>query len=143
MKKILYTGLLLLVTLFAKAQDNDFKKDVKQLIKLMGVPEQVEYTREDEILSVSPEKEDVFTKQLDSLLLVYNEKVELHFLEKYTHDEVKEIIQFYKTPLGEKLVKENKGYILAYNDAKHMYYEKQGEILYFIRTGKYKEKEEE
>ncbi|WP_330442501.1 DUF2059 domain-containing protein [Flavobacterium sp. C4GT6] len=143
MKKILYTGLLLLVTLFAKAQDNDFKKDVKQLIKLMGVPEQVEYTREDEILSVSPEKEDVFTKQLDSLLLVYNEKVELHFLEKYTHDEVKEIIQFYKTPLGEKLVKENKGYILVYNDAKHMYYEKQGEILYFIRTGKYKEKEEE
>lgn len=143
MRKILYTGLLLSVTLFAKAQDNDFKKDVKELIKLMGVPEQVEYTREDEILSVSPEKEEIFTKQLDSLLLVYNEKVELHFLEKYTHDEVKEIIQFYKTPLGKKLVKENKDYILDYNEAKHMFYEKQGEILYFVRTGKYKENEEE
>ncbi|MUV02594.1 DUF2059 domain-containing protein [Flavobacterium rakeshii] len=141
MKKILYTVLLLSVTLFAEAQDNDFKKDVKQLIKLMGVPEQVEYTREDEILSVSPENEEIFTKQLDSLLLVYNEKVELHFLEKYTHDEVKEIIRFYETPLGKKLTKENRGYISAYNEAKHMYYELQGEILYFIKTGRYKEKE--
>ncbi|WP_417353966.1 hypothetical protein [Flavobacterium sp.] len=98
MKKIFYTALLLLAVLSVKAQDDSFKKDVNELIKLMGVTEQTEHTREDKILSVSPENEAEFTKKLDSLLVVYNQEVGKHFLEKYTHEEIKEIIKFYNSP---------------------------------------------
>lgn len=141
MKKIFYTGLLLLIALSLNAQDNSFKKDVQELIKLMGVIEQTQHTREDRILSVSPENEAAFTKKLDSLLVVYNQEVEEHFLEKYTHEEVKDIIKFYKLPLGKKFSAENKSYIAAYDEAKSLFYEKMGDIQYYVRAGKYKVEE--
>ena len=141
MKIIFYIALLLLAALSLKAQDDSFKKDVNELIKLMGVTEQTEHTREDKILSVSPENEAEFTKKLDSLLVVYNQEVEKHFLEKYTHEEVKEIIKFYNSPLGKKFSAENKSYITAYDEAKSLFYEKMGDLQYYVRVGKYKTEE--
>ena len=141
MKRIFYTALLLLAVLSVKAQDDSFKKDVNELIKLMGVTEQTEHTREDKILSVSPENEAEFTKKLDSLLVVYNQEVEKHFLEKYTHEEIKEIIKFYNSPLGKKFSAENKSYIAAYDEAKSLFYEKTGDLQYYVKVGKYKVEE--
>ena len=116
--------------------DAAFKKDVLKLMDLMGVPEQVDYKREYTIIWSRPDEEKEAVAEFETTVPEFLKNSELHFLTKYTHEEVKEIIRFYETPVGKKLVDNNKNYIDVYQAADDVYSDAFTEIHFAARKNK-------
>lgn len=143
MKHILFTILFFALTLSVSAQDEAYRKDVQKMMKLMGIPEQVKHTREYYIMWTTPEKEKEFIEKFDPTMPELLKNTEDYFTTKYTHDEVKAIINFYETSAGKKLTANNKKYIELYNEADDKYQDKFLELNFAQRKNQPKQKEKE
>lgn len=103
MKKILLAFAFLLVANFAVAQDAAFKADVKKLLQLSGANNQMEMARKQVASMVPADKKEAFNKDFDEVLKPVIEKQEKFYLTEFTHEEVKQIIKFYESPIGKKM----------------------------------------
>lgn len=112
--------------------------DVKQLMVSMGVYNRAAYTREQKIMWTKPENEQKVINVMDVMEPVFLENSEKYLLLAYLPDQIKEINAFYKTPLGEKMIKANKEYIEVYDEAEGKCSQSFIEILSFEKAGKYK-----
>lgn len=102
MKKIIVTIIVVFVSHFGMAQDS-FKNDVLKVLKASGSAAQMELAKEQVMGSIPEEKKAAFSKDFNESLPSLYDKMAKVYMEIYTHDEVKQILKFYDTPIGKKM----------------------------------------
>lgn len=125
--------LLIFTTSGLHAQDMLFKEDVQKLMKVMGVPERIDAMREYERMWTKPEKEAEYMPMFESTIPDFLQNVETYYINKYTHDEVKELLQFYNSPLGKKVTANAAALNEAYSKAKDVYGDLFDEVYFKYR----------
>ncbi|MBT8323925.1 MAG: DUF2059 domain-containing protein [Winogradskyella sp.] len=103
MKKILLICLITLSTqLFAQDQDS-FKTDAVEFIKLTGSASAFQSAIEQIGAMVPEDKKEAYLIEAEATLEGLYEDIAELYMREFTHDEIKELIQFYNTDLGKKL----------------------------------------
>lgn len=104
MKKIVLTFALVLAAQIGMAQTNEaFKKDVLKVIEVTGSASQMKLAK-DQILKMIPkEKQAAFLIEFDASLPSLYDKIAKVYMEEYSHDDIKQILKFYETPVGKKM----------------------------------------
>jgi hypothetical protein len=101
MKKTIFIIALLIGTAFSiQAQDEAFKKDAIKLAELGSKSAEASLNQ---VYTMIPEdKVAEFKKELDPIMQEFYTKLGEKSMEYYTHDEVKEILKFYESEIGQK-----------------------------------------
>lgn len=106
MKKLLFTVALILLAQFSFAQDA-FKADVVKLIQNSGAAGPMKVAKE-QVMAVVPEaKKAAFSKDFDATLPSLYEKMAKVYMEVYTHQDIKEMLKFYESPIGKKMAEKS------------------------------------
>ena len=102
MKKLIIVLAIALVSQLGLAQDA-FKADVQKVVQLTGSAAQAEVAKKQIVTMVPEAKQAAFIKEFDALVPDYLASIEKYYMETYSHEEVKQMIKFYETPVGKKL----------------------------------------
>ena len=102
MKKILATLVIVFVAQFATAQDA-FKADVLKVLKASGSAAQMEIAKEQVMNNIPESKRAEFSKDFDASLPSLYDKMAKVYMEVYTHDDIKKMLEFYNSPVGKKI----------------------------------------
>lgn len=102
MKKVALTFILFITAHFAFAQDA-FKTDMKKYMELSGQLNTFEMLTKELENNIPEAKRVEFNKELKSSLSVLMDKMAEMYMTEFTHDDVKEMIKFYESPVGKKL----------------------------------------
>jgi hypothetical protein len=102
MKKTILMVLFCLVGQISMAQ-NDFKTDVLLLIKNTGATASMDVAKKQITDMIPAEKREAFLKEFDAMTPALYEKMAAIYMEEFTHEDVKEAIKFYETPIGKKM----------------------------------------
>jgi len=102
MKKLVLTVAFFLVAHFAIAQDA-FKADVLKVIQQSGAAGPMQMAKEQIMQNIPLTKRADFSKEFDASLPALYDKLAKVYMEAYTHDEVKEMLKFYESPIGKKI----------------------------------------
>jgi hypothetical protein len=102
MKKLLLAAVFMLVAQIAMAQDATFKPDVVKLLELSGATTQFELSVGQLVKSVPVEKQADFKKDLKESLKGLIDKIADVYMTEFTHDDVKQMIKYYESPIGKK-----------------------------------------
>lgn len=133
MKKFILIVCLLAASIVS-AQDQSVKDDVQKLIKAIGISQRIDAMREYERMWTKPEEEKEYMVKFEATIPVFLQNVESYYLKNYTHDEIKELLKFYESPLGKKVTANSANLNVAYSGAE----EKWDELFYEVFF-KYKE----
>ncbi len=107
MKKILILFVFALISNLGFSQAEDFKKDALRLIEVGGSSSQIKQARKQILQMIPQEKQAAFIIEFDSSLPPLYDKMADALMTEYTHDEVKEILKFYDSPIGKKMTAKN------------------------------------
>lgn len=102
MKKILLSFILILVAQASFAQDA-FKKDFKKYLALSGQMKPFETLITQLTEKVAEEKRADFKKEITASVNLLGDKMAELYMTEFTHDDVKQMIKFYESPVGKKL----------------------------------------
>lgn len=102
MKKVLFAIAFMFVAQFALAQDATFKTDVSKLLTISGATTQFELAVGQIVKNVPAEKQAEFKKDLTESLKGLIDKIADVYMVEFTHDDVKQMIKYYETPIGKK-----------------------------------------
>ena len=102
MKKLLLTLAFIFIAQVGFAQDA-FKKDVVHFIEISGQAKVFEMLTKDLVKNVPAEKQAEFKKELAASIKDLVGKMADMYIGEFTHDEIKEAIKFYESPVGKKL----------------------------------------
>lgn len=102
MKKLILSVVVLLVTQLAIAQDS-FKNDVLKVLKASGSGAQMEMAKEQVLANIPDDKKADFSKDFDASLPSLYDKMAKVYMETYTHEEIKQMLKFYNSPVGKKI----------------------------------------
>ncbi|OBQ54951.1 DUF2059 domain-containing protein [Tamlana sp. s12] len=104
MKNFLLASLLLVVS-FVNAQTNEeFKNEAIEFMKLTGATSAFDAAIDQLGTSVPADKKEAYTIEAQETLTgLYNQMADL-YMSEFTHKEIKDLIAFYNSPLGKKLV---------------------------------------
>lgn len=106
MKKIIVTIAVVLVSQFGMAQDA-FKEDVLKVLKASGSAAQMEMAKDQVLVSIPEDKKADFSKDFDASLPSLYDKMAKVYMEVYTHDEIKQMLKFYESPVGKKITEKS------------------------------------
>lgn len=110
MKKLVFVFAFALASQFGFSQE-DFKADVMKVIEMSGSNATMDAAKAQVLAMVPSDKQAEFTKEFDAIIKSISEQQAKNFMEVYTHDDVKEMIKFYESPVGKKM--QEKAPILA------------------------------
>lgn len=102
MKKIILTIVVLCIAQLGMAQDA-FKQDVLKVLKASGSTAQMKLAKEQIIGNIAEEKKADFSKDFDASLPALYDEMAKAYMEIYTHEDVKEMLKFYNSPVGKKM----------------------------------------
>lgn len=102
MKKLIFTIAIILASQLGMAQDA-FKEDVIKVLKASGSGAQMELAKEEVMGSIPEDKRADFSKDFDASLPSLYDKMAKIYMETFTHDEVKQMLKFYDSPVGKKI----------------------------------------
>lgn len=95
-------SLIFSMTAFAQAQ-SDFKKETIEFIKLTGSADLFDSAIDQVGAMVPADKKDAYLKEAKATLTdLYSQLADI-YMEEFTQEDVKELVAFYKTDLGQKL----------------------------------------
>jgi len=103
MKKLLFVVAFIMAANLGMAQDAAFKADVEKFIQLAGANAQLDIAKKQVVAMVPADKKDAFSKDFDAILKPIRDKQIAFYLKEFTHDEVKQLVKFYESPLGKKM----------------------------------------
>lgn len=107
MKKIIAIIILLFSSVIL-AQESTLQEDAEQLVKLTFDISDKHQTKYMLTRGVSEDNREAFKQEYDAAIKVYIAECAKFYKEKYTHTEIKEMIQFYETPVGKKMAKDGR-----------------------------------
>lgn len=102
MKKVLLAVVFMLVAQLSMAQDAAFKTDVIKLLELSGANAQYEVALSQIVKNAPAEKQAAFKKDLMESLKPLTAKIADIYMAEFTHDDVKQMIKYYESPVGKK-----------------------------------------
>jgi hypothetical protein len=102
MKKLFTVVAFFFIANAAMAQDA-FKADVLKVIQQSGAAAPMQMAKEQVMENIPLTKRADFSKDFDATLPMLYEEIAKIYMETYTHDEVKEMLKFYDSPVGEKM----------------------------------------
>lgn len=102
MKKVLLAVAFMFVAQFAMAQDAAFKADALKLLNISGATTQFELAVGQIVKNVPAEKQADFKKDLSESLKGLIDKIADVYMVEFTHDDVKQMIKYYESPIGKK-----------------------------------------
>jgi len=103
MKKLFTAVILLLAVQLSSAQSADFKKDAIEYLKLSGSLSTITTILEPVVQQIPETKRADFQKELDGILPTLYEQNAAAIMKYFTHDDIKKMNEFYKTPIGKKM----------------------------------------
>ena len=107
MKKIILVILFLVVSITINAQDNEaFKKDTERLVEIVAGPA-FKPVIEQFSGMVATDKKEEFLKELDKTFPALYVEMAKIYMEEFTHDEIKNLLDFYATPTGIKIAEKS------------------------------------
>lgn len=106
MKKIVLTIALILVAQLSFAQDA-FKADALKLIQNSGAAGPMKSAKEQVMASIPQDKQAVFSKEFDATLPSLYDKMAKVYMEIYTHQDIKDMLKFYDSPVGKKMAEKS------------------------------------
>lgn len=103
MKKTILVVLFLFTAIMVSAQEKDaFAKDTEKLIELSSKPALQPMI--DQFAGMVPaEKKEAFLKDVEGTFPEFFASMAKIYMEEFTHDEIKELLAFYKSPIGKKM----------------------------------------
>lgn len=102
MKKFILTVAFVVMAQLGMAQDA-FKADALKVIEKSGAAGPIKNVKDQVIVSIPEAKQDEFAKEFDATLPALYDKMAEIYMETYTHDEIKEMLKFYESPIGQKI----------------------------------------
>lgn len=102
MKKFILTVAVVLIAQLGMAQDS-FKQDVLKVIEKSGAAGPIKNVKDQVIGNIPEAKQAEFSKEFDATLPALYDKMAVIYMETYTHDEIKEMLRFYESPIGQKI----------------------------------------
>lgn len=103
MKNLFIAATMLLSVQFVSAQTSDFKKDVIEMVKISGTTANITAFLEPVIGQIPEDKRTDFKKDIDAIMPSLYESTAETMMKYYTHDDVKKMMEFYKSPIGKKV----------------------------------------
>lgn len=104
MKKIFATIAFLCIAFTGTAQSEEFKKDIYQYLEITGGVKSQLVMMEAQLSQIlEGENLQNALKEIEAELPELNEKIVALYAKTYTHEEIKEIVKFYQSPVGKKL----------------------------------------
>lgn len=105
MKKTILLVLFVLTAFVSNAQDKEkdqFTKDTEKLIEMSSRPALQPMI--DQFAGMVPaEKKDEFLKDVEKTFPEFFGSMAKIYMEEYTHDEIKQLLAFYNSPIGKKM----------------------------------------
>ncbi len=103
MKKLVLIAFVTLISLTANAQEKDqFTKDTEKLVEIIIKPTIAPILKQFESM-VAEDKREAFFKDVEATYPEFFTDLAKIYKEEFTHDEIKELLAFYATPIGKKL----------------------------------------
>lgn len=103
MKKLFFVFALVLVANLGSAQTNDaFKADVMKILKVTG-SSQIKMIKNQVLKMVPAEKQAAFLVEFEATMPSYYDKIAEVYMKEYTHDDIKQMLKFYESPIGKKI----------------------------------------
>ncbi|HFS67820.1 MAG TPA: DUF2059 domain-containing protein [Flavobacteriia bacterium] len=107
MKKIILVAFLVVISLTTVAQDKDqFTKDTETLMEIMIKPSFKPVIAQFSAM-VTDDKKEAFTKEVEATMPELYENMAIIYMKEFSHDEIKELLKFYATPLGKKMAEKS------------------------------------
>ena len=107
MKRIILVVFVALLSLTTNAQEKDpFTKDTEKLMEILIKPS-IAPTIDQFIGMVAEDKKEAFKKEVEGTLPEFYTSLAKIYMNEFTHDEIKELLQFYATPVGKKLAEKS------------------------------------
>ena len=104
MKKIFLSVAFICVAQFGMAQ-NTYNQDVMEMIKLSGSTATISVVIDQVMPMVPEDKKADFKKEFEGTLDSLYEKLIPVYQKYYTHEDIKKMLEFYKSPTGQKISK--------------------------------------
>ncbi len=102
MKKLLITAAFFFVANLTMAQDA-FKADVLKVIQQSGAAAPMQMAKEQVMENIPLTKREAFSKDFDATLPSLYEEIAKVYMEVYTHEDIKQMLKFYDSPIGKKM----------------------------------------
>ncbi len=109
MKKVVLTFVFAFLTQIGMAQDDVYKKDIMRLVAMSSSVEQIKLAKEQVVKMIPEAKQAAFIIEFDAALPPLYDNIAKVYMETYTKEEVKEIIKFYDSPIGKKVIEKSGG----------------------------------
>jgi len=103
MKKFLIIAAIVFSVQFSFSQNEAFKADVMKLIEKSGSNGSMDSAKKQIYNMISEENHEAFSKEFDAKLPKLYEKLADAYMEIYTHQDIKDLLKFYETPIGKKM----------------------------------------
>ena len=109
MKKLFFVFALVLVANLGSAQTKDaFKTDVLKVLKVTA-SSQMNMAKTQILKMIPAEKQAAFLVEFEASLPAYYDKVAEVYMQEYTHDDIKQMLKFYDSPIGKKMTQKADG----------------------------------
>lgn len=109
MKKVLLVCLFMLAVTTQAQENDDFKKETVEFIKITGATSAFENAIAQIGAGVSEENKEAYTKEANGTLVGLYDKMAELYMEEFTQEEISELVAFYNTDLGKKLAEKQLG----------------------------------
>ncbi|CAM4381222.1 DUF2059 domain-containing protein [Flavobacterium terrigena] len=103
MKKIFIIAALVFSIQFSFSQNEAFKADVMKLIEKSGANGSMDSAKKQIFNMIPEESQAAFSKDFDATLPKLYDKLAVVYMEIYTHQDIKDLLKFYETPIGKKM----------------------------------------
>lgn len=107
MKKTILTLLLVLLAQISFSQDEAYKKDILKVIEMSGSAAQMKIVKNQILKMVPTEKQGAFLIEFEASLPSLYDKLVKVYMETYTKEDIKAMIEFYNTPVGKKITEKS------------------------------------
>ncbi len=103
MKKFFIITVLVFSIQFSFSQNEAFKADIMKLIEKSGANGSMDSAKKQIFNMISEEHKEAFSKEFDATLPKLYDKLAVVYMEIYTHEDIKELLKFYESPIGKKM----------------------------------------
>lgn len=105
MKNLFIATTMFLSVQFVSAQSADFKKDIQEFLSVSGNTKTTMIAMKEQFKNyVQGDDLDKMMKEIEAELPKMSDKFVEIYAQNFTHEEIKQLIQFYKSPLGKTMI---------------------------------------
>lgn len=107
MKKLLVIAVFALASQVSFAQDKPSREDVLKVIEHSGSSSQINAAKKQILAMIPKEKQAAFLVEFDVIVKKANEKTVDLYLQEFTKEDVKAMLDFYNSPVGKKMAEKS------------------------------------